>query len=243
MEAHATRGSVMIAEADPELASALASQLCDQGYRPHLAGRERPTLATLRALAPDLVVLDATPLARSGIELCSRIRQATSIPVIMTSARATEDERLLGLEAGADDFICKPYSPREMAARVRTVLRRYSGAKTAITELRFDLARCTVSHRSADVKLTQLEFRMLFELARVPGYVLTREELMKTIYNRRVVSDRTIDSHIRNLRVRLRGLHTGREIVQAVYGIGYKIEATQRDACCAGAGPAGSRAA
>jgi two-component system response regulator BaeR len=158
------------------------------------------------------------------------------VPIIMLTARAEEIDRLLGLELGADDYICKPYSPREVVARVRAVLRRSQAAQPGAAQhagqrasevFAMDEAQLRVRAQGKEVELTRVEFCLLQTLYRHPGRIYSREQLMDRIYpDGRVVSDRTIDSHVKKLRKKLSPLLAGREVVHSVYGAGYRFELT-----------------
>ncbi|MEM7284181.1 MAG: response regulator [Pseudomonadota bacterium] len=181
---------------------------------------------------PRLVLLDLMLPGKDGLSVCREIRSVSDIPIIMVTARVDEIDRLLGLELGADDYICKPFSPREVVARVKAVLRRLD-AKT-----QFTLAKA-YSYRGIEVKedahlvlvngtqldLTPVEFRLLNALVTRPNLVFSRQQLMDVAYqDARVVSDRTIDTHMKNLRKKLSGFFRDEEVIRSVYGVGYRID-------------------
>jgi two-component system response regulator BaeR len=165
---------------------------------------------------------------RDGLEICREVRAFSRVPIIMATARVEEIDRLLGLELGADDYICKPYSPREVVARVKAVLRRARtdpGASPPDKGLVLDEAGFRVRSPSGEVQLTTLEFHLLAALYREPGRILSRGQLMDRIYDdQRIVSDRTIDSHIKKLRKKLAELRPDEELIHSVYGAGYRYE-------------------
>lgn len=176
---------------------------------------------------PDLIVLDIMLPGLSGLELCRRIRQRSQVPIILLTARIEEIDRLLGLELGADDYICKPFSPREVVARVKTVLRRSrgNGNTPAKTDLRLDRDGYQAWLCGHNLELTAVEFQLLATLAEHPGRIFNREQLMNIIYNdHRIVADRTIDSHIKKIRRKIAALAPEQELIHSLYGVGYKFE-------------------
>jgi len=169
---------------------------------------------------------------RDGLELCRDIRGFSPVPIIMVTARVEEIDRLLGLELGADDYICKPFSPREVGARVKAVLRRtQAGAPSEHPGLlSLDEHSQRVSGPGGVTELTTVEFHIFKTLYRHPGRIFSRAELMDLIYaDHRIVSDRTIDSHIKKLRRKLARLAPGHELIHSVYGAGYRYEPKDRD--------------
>jgi two-component system response regulator BaeR len=160
--------------------------------------------------------------------VCKAIRRFSQVPILMITARVEEVDRLLGLEIGADDYICKPFSPREVVARVKAVLRRAGNAAQPPAEggLALDRHRFEAVHDGARVALTAIEFELLAALSRQAGRIWTRDQLMDVIYSdHRVVSDRTIDSHIRKLRRKLsEGLTGDHDWIGSVYGVGYRLQ-------------------
>jgi two-component system response regulator BaeR len=164
---------------------------------------------------------------KNGLDVCKALR-ATSreVAIIMVTARVEEIDRLLGLELGADDYICKPFSPREVVARAKAVLRRTRrGERPAEGGVKLDEARHRATIDGADLNLTVVEFQLLKVLADHPGRIYTREQLMDAMYrDERVVSDRTVDSHIKKIRRKISAVLPDREVVHSVYGLGYKYE-------------------
>jgi two-component system response regulator BaeR len=220
---------VLIVEDEPQLASVLAAYLEASGYACSRVADGSQALSTFRSFQPDLVLLDLTLPNRDGIEICRDLRSTSDVPIIMVTARVEELDRLLGLEVGADDYVCKPFSPREVVARVRSVLwrhRRTPGASKgdAPPGLRIDDDMLRISLRGRDLGLTAVEFRLLRTLAARPGHVYSRDQLMQRVYaDRHDVIDRTIDSHVRNLRRKLIEAG-GEDWIHSVYGVGYRFE-------------------
>jgi two-component system response regulator BaeR len=163
---------------------------------------------------------------RDGLAICREVRAFSTVPIIMVTARVEEIDRLIGLEIGADDYVCKPFSPREVMARVKAVLRRAAGAPVAgDCPLRLDEDRLEAHAGGRAVALTAVEFRLLKILSAEPGRIFSRNRLMDGIYpDHRVVSDRTIDSHVKKLRRKLEAAAPGLQLIHSVYGAGYKVE-------------------
>lgn len=222
---------VLVVEDEPRLASLLADYLKAAGYRVDVLSDGREVLPAVRASAPDLMLLDLMLPGRDGLDICRELRSFSDLPVIMMTAKVEEIDRLLGLELGADDYICKPYSPREVVARVKAILRRLKSSSAtagpaeetpllALDEGSF-AARC----RGQVLDLTPVEFRLLKALADAPGRVFSREQLLDRLYSdHRVVTDRTVDSHIKNLRRKLEQACPDQELIRSIYGVGYKLE-------------------
>lgn len=220
---------ILIVEDEEKLACLLADYLVAAGYAADCLGDGREVVSWVQAHRPDLIVLDLMLPGRDGLELCRDIRAFSAVPIIMATARVEEIDRLLGLELGADDYICKPYSPREVVARVKAVLRRGQAAAGVADGpgLVLDEAAFRVRSAAAEVELTAVEFHLFAALYREPGRIFSRGQLMDRIYDdQRVVSDRTIDSHIKKLRRKLAALRPGEELIHSVYGAGYRYEPT-----------------
>jgi len=225
--------TILIVEDEDRLASLLADYLAASGFGTHRIGDGRQVLDWVRAEAPALILLDLSLPGRDGMDICRELRGFSDVPVIMTTARVEEIDRLLGLEVGADDYVCKPYSPREVVARVKAVLRRHAAPTRPASErqsgpLQLDADTLRVSTPDGRAcELTAVEFALLQTLHAAPGRIFARDRLMDRIYrDGRVVSDRTIDSHIKKLRRKLDELLPGQELIHSVYGVGYRYEPT-----------------
>jgi two-component system response regulator BaeR len=221
--------TVLIVEDEPKLARLLGSYLGQAGYTPLTVDNGLDVLPLVREKMPSLILLDLMLPGKSGIDICKEIRAFSDVPIIMVTARIEEIDRLLGLELGADDYICKPFSPREVVARVKTVLRRTHGSKrtpsASMLVLDEECYRATL--RGADLDLTIVEFKLLSFLVANSGRIYSRNQLMDRIYpDQRVVSDRTIDSHIKNLRKKMSVVLPENELIHSVYGVGYKYDQT-----------------
>ena len=216
---------ILIVEDEPKIADILEDYLRMQGgFSTHKLARGDLVMEWTRLHSPDLILLDLMLPGMDGIEVCKRIRAQSAVPIIMITARVEEIDRLLGLELGADDYICKPFSPREVVARVKAVLRRSLSSGGAATErLAIDREKFSASLNGKSLHLTPVEFSLLDSLCSHPGRVYSRDQLMNEMYpDYRVVSDRAVDTHIKNLRKKLSTADPERELVESVYGVGYR---------------------
>jgi two-component system, OmpR family, response regulator BaeR len=218
--------TVLIAEDEPKIARLLEEYLREHGdFQTATLHRGDEVPLWVVRHAPDLVLLDVMLPGLDGLEVCKQIRKYSTVPIIMITARTEEIDRLLGLELGADDYICKPFSPREVVARVRAVLRRAAsgtGASDVVAGLSIDRERHRASLNGKSLALTPVELALLSALTAQPGRVFTRDQLMNVMYSDyRVVTDRAVDAHIRNLRRKLQALDPTREFIESVYGVGY----------------------
>lgn len=225
---------ILIVEDDVKIAALLADYLDAAGWHTARVDNGRRAVEAVREGGVDLVILDLMLPELDGIGVCREVRLFSQVPIIMLTARVDEIDRLLGLEIGADDYICKPYSPREVVARVKAILRRCKPHRALLNQesdspLIVDEGRFQASWRGKLLDLTPAEFRLLKTLSQEPGKVFSREQLLNNLYDDyRVVTDRTIDSHIKNLRRKLESLDDEQPFIRAVYGVGYRWEA---DAC------------
>jgi two-component system response regulator BaeR len=219
-------GTVLVVEDERKLADLLRDYLNKSGFDTFCLGNGGDVIPLVREQTPDLILLDLMLPGRDGLEICKDIRSFSTVPIIMVTARIEEIDRLLGLELGADDYICKPFSPREVVARVKAVLRRSRSATTVQSPgLVMDEARYQAMLNGQDLELTTVEFKLLRLLSASPARIFGRQQLMDRIYpDERVVSDRTIDSHIKKLRKKIDAANPGKELIHSVYGVGYKFE-------------------
>jgi two-component system response regulator BaeR len=217
---------ILIVEDEEKLAGLLRDYLAQEGYEVSVLHRGDEVEEWVRAHPVDLVLLDLMLPGKNGLEVCKALRAADGVSIIMVTARVDEIDRLLGLELGADDYICKPFSPREVVARVKAVLRRAKrGAAAQDSGLALDDAAYKATLAGKDLGLTAVEYQLLKVLAAQPGRIFTRDQLMSSMYrDERVVSDRTVDSHIKKIRRKIAGAAPEREIIHSLYGVGYKYE-------------------
>jgi two-component system response regulator BaeR len=215
--------AIMIAEDEPELAAVIADYAHAAGYLPTIHGDGAQALAAIRQTPPDLIVLDLMLPGMDGLSLCRAVRALSSVPIIMVTARVEEIDRLLGLELGADDYLCKPFSPRELMARIKAILRR-AGVTPATLQFNEDAHSVKVQGHALD--LTPSEYAILAALARRPGQVLSRAQLLDAARADNLdATDRAIDSHVKNLRRKIETLAPGLEPIRSIYGLGYRYDA------------------
>lgn len=221
-----SRQCVLIVEDEPKISALLSDYLQARGgYATEILDRGDTVLDHIRSKPPDLVLLDLMLPGLDGIEVCKLIRRESQVPIIIVTARVEEIDRLLGLELGADDYICKPFSPSEVVARVKAVLRRGAGSgEIPVSGLEIDESKHTARYGGRALALTPVEFSLLKALAGQEGRVFSRDQLMNEMYSDyRVVSDRAVDTHIKNLRRKLDEASDGREMIESVYGLGYRF--------------------
>jgi two-component system response regulator BaeR len=211
---------ILVVEDEPKLAALEVDYLKSQGYDTHWIAHGSEVVAWVRANSPDLILLDLMLPGRDGLEVCRELRSFTDVPIVMVTAKVEEIDRLVGLDLGADDYVCKPFSIRELVARVRAILRR---PRTAPSGLSLGEHGARLDGRALD--LTPVELRLLRALASSPGRVFPRERLLERLYeDHRVVTDRTVDAHVKNLRRKLEEVRPGEDLVRSIYGVGYKLE-------------------
>ncbi|NOG31884.1 response regulator [Halomonas sp. TBZ9] len=221
---------LLIVEDEPKIARLMADYLQADGFTTQALENGNDVLPWLANNAPALVLLDLMLPGKDGLTLCREIRQHhPGVAIIMVTARVEEVDRLLGLELGADDYICKPFSPREVVARVKAVLRRGLASEAGVSS---DAALLTLNEdgwqafaAGEDLSLTAVEFQLLRVMMDAPGRIFTREQLMDHMYrDNRIVSERTVDSHIKKLRRKIADTLPDKEIIRSVYGVGYKYQ-------------------
>jgi two-component system response regulator BaeR len=221
--------TILVVEDEPKLAALVADYLRADEFTAHIIGDGSQVAPWVRANKPDLILLDLMLPGRDGLEICRELRTANDprirdVPIIMVTARVEEIDRLVGLEAGADDYVCKPFSMRELVARVKAILRRERGA-ASVPGLMLDEARHVAELDGKPLDLTPVEFRLLAMLASAPGKVFSRASLLERLYpDHRVVADRTVDAHVKNLRKKLGDLRPDADPLPSIYGVGYKLE-------------------
>jgi two-component system response regulator BaeR len=213
---------ILIVEDEPKLAALEAEYLRNSGYATHEIGDGLQVVPWVRENRPDLILLDLMLPGRDGLDICRDIRAFSDVPIVMVTAKVEEIDRLVGLDLGADDYVCKPFSVRELVGRVKAILRRVSRQDSGL-KLVEEKHVAELDGRALD--LTPVEFRLLATLASSPGRVFPREKLLSNLYaDHRVVSDRTVDTHVKNLRRKLEDVRPGTELVVSIYGVGYKLE-------------------
>lgn len=227
---------ILVVEDEPAIADTLIYALKTEGFEPEWCATGRAALAALGTKPFALVVLDVGLPDGSGFDVCKTIRAQSKVPVLFLTARNTELDRVLGLELGGDDYLVKPFSPRELTARVKAILRRTNGSLSstetpappappaAAGGFRVDDERCTISFRDAPLELTRYEFRLLKTLVSKPGRVFSRDQLMEAAWEDPAASlDRTVDAHIKTLRAKLRAVAPDVDPIQTHRGLGYSL--------------------
>ena len=224
-------GKVLIVEDDPDTARLVGIYLSRDGHKVLTAHDGLEGLRLAREAGPDLVVLDLMLPGMDGIEVCRTLREESTVPIVMLTARVEEKDRLDGLDLGADDYVSKPFSPKELAARVRAVMRRT--AREALESgpeeishgnVKVDLKRHVVSIGDRNITLTPTEFRCMSMFVREPGRTFTREQIIDRVFGYDFDGfDRTVDAHIANLRRKLGVKRGSLEYIQTVYGVGYRF--------------------
>ncbi|HTV85591.1 MAG TPA: response regulator [Dyella sp.] len=217
---------ILLVEDEPKLAALVGDYLQAAGYAWQWVADGREAVPAATAGQPDLILLDLMLPGRDGLDICRELRGFSDVPIIMLTARVEEIDRLLGLELGADDYICKPFSPREVVARIKAILRRARvAAGQHHSSLRINEETHSAVFHGVALDLTPVEFRLLKTLAAAPGRVFSRDRLLDNLYmDHRVVTDRTVDSHVKNLRRKLEQAVPGQEPIRSIYGVGYKLE-------------------
>jgi len=221
--------TVLVVDDEPKIVEVVGDYLRRAGFSVNTAADGNGAVASARARPPDLVVLDLGLPGLDGLDVARELRRASPVPIIMLTARGDETDRVLGLELGADDYIVKPFSPRELVARVRAVLRRTEGFPTAqerfvVADVAIDTSRREVTVGERAVELTATEFDLLVLLARQPGRVFTRAQLLGAIHGVVVESyERTVDAHIKNLRRKLEPLPREPRYLLTVHSVGYRF--------------------
>ena len=218
---------ILIVEDEAKLAALMRDYLAQEGFEVSVLHRGDEVEDWMRTHPVDLLLLDLMLPGKNGLDITKSLRASgADVSIIMVTARVDEIDRLLGLELGADDYICKPFSPREVVARVKAVLRRLKrGEAPPETGLVLDENGYKAVVAGKDLGLTAVEFELLKVLVSHPGRIYTREQLMDLMYrDQRVVSDRTVDSHVKKIRRKIAAVLPDREIVHSVYGLGYKYE-------------------
>ncbi len=223
------RRHVLVVEDDTKIAQLLLDYLRAEGFDASAVDDGRLAVAEIEQRPPAVVILDLMLPGLDGVGVCREVRQFSDVPILMLTARVDEVDRLLGLDTGADDYVCKPFSPREVMARVRSLVRRSEGrVRTAAPAWAIDEDGLRIAWRGRWLPLTGLEFRMLRLLVGRPGRVFSRAQLLDCVHgDLRDVSDRAIDSHVKNLRRKILAVDPDDESIASVYGVGYRFDAPE----------------
>ncbi len=220
---------ILVVEDDAEIAAIVRDYLHAAGFGVEVAADGDAALEKARGRRPDLVVLDLGLPRRDGLDVLRELRRTSPVPVIVVTARGEETDRIVGLELGADDYVTKPFSPRELTARVRALFRRLEAREAPdelirVGNLEIDVPRMHVTVDGRSVELTPSEFRVLLTLAKEPGRVFTRGQLLDTLHGVAFESyERAIDAHVKNIRRKIEPDEGPPRYVQTVYGVGYRF--------------------
>jgi two-component system response regulator BaeR len=222
---------VLVVEDDPKIAQLLVDYLGRDGFDTLAIADGQAALSHIERSIPALIVLDLMLPSLDGMAVCRAVRRFSDVPIIMVTARVDEVDRLLGLDVGADDYVCKPFSPREVVARVRALLRRADGLlSTTQQDWHVDEVGYRISWKGQWLPLTPVEFRMLRLLLTRPGRVFSRAQLLDSVHQEmRDVSDRAIDSHVKNLRRKIQVVEPAFDNIVSIYGVGYRFDAPLRE--------------
>jgi DNA-binding response OmpR family regulator len=221
--------TVLVVEDELEIARVVRDYLARAGFDVIVVGDADSALASVRSARPDLLVLDLGLPGRDGLDVAREVRRRSDTPIVMLTARGDEAERIVGLELGADDYVVKPFSPKELVARVRAVLRRSSAAGRRDEVIRaadvvIDTGKMQVRAGDRVVELTPTEFELLTTLARQPGRVFTRSQLLDAVHGVAIESyERAIDAHVKNIRRKLEPDTRSPRYLQTVHGVGYRF--------------------
>jgi DNA-binding response OmpR family regulator len=221
--------TILVVEDDPNIAKLIRDYLMQAGFRPLVATDGERALALADEAGPDLVVLDLGLPGRDGLDVMRELRRDSAVPIIVVTARGEETDRIVGLELGADDYVVKPFSPKELVARVRALFRRLEAQQEPrgvlrAGEVEIDVSRRRVLVEEHPIELTATEFELLVTLVREPGRVFTRGQLLDALHGIALESyERAIDAHIKNIRRKLEPIPGAPQYIQTVYGVGYRF--------------------
>lgn len=217
---------VLVVEDDRKISDLLLNYLRVDGYEATAAYDGREAVQQISQRAPDAVILDWMLPGLDGIGVCKAVRAFSDVPILMLTARVDELDRLLGLDTGADDYVCKPFGPREVVARVRALLRRASGRVIALPQpWLVEEASFRISWLGQWLPLTRIEFMVFRTLLARPGRVFSRAQLLSSVHDsQRDISDRAIDTHVKNLRKKVQAIDPGCDCIASVYGLGYRFD-------------------
>jgi two-component system response regulator BaeR len=217
--------TILIVEDDLDIADVLDMYLLAAGYDTKIFNTGTEVVEWVQTNHPSLILLDIDLPGKNGHIICKEVRDFSDVPIIMTTAKVEEVDRLIGLEIGADDYVCKPYSVKEVVARVKVNLRRLNFDLNKSASLKVDVKNFKVGYQDTTVALTTVEFSLFYLLYSNANRIYARAQIMDLVYkDYRDISDRTIDSHIRNLRKKLSTLTMKNDLIRSIYGVGYKFE-------------------
>ena len=216
---------VLIVEDEREIAAQVSKYIVREGYKSIVLNSGEMVIETVKNELPDIIILDVMLPVKDGVACCKEIREFSDTPIIMLTARKTENDRIIGLQAGVDDYVCKPFSAKELMLRIKAVLKRSGIVNEAVsTGLQLDKNGYLLKYNDKEVKLTNLEFSLLNLLSQKPGRIFSREQIIEFAYNNdRDISDRAIDSHIKNIRKKIRAINIEQNVIETIYGAGFRF--------------------
>jgi len=216
---------VLVVEDEREIAAQVAKYIVREGYKSIVLNSGEMVIETVKKELPDIIILDVMLPIKDGVTCCKEIRAFSDIPIIMLTARKTENDRIIGLQAGVDDYVCKPFSAKELMLRIQAVLKRSGVLSDEVPSgLQLDKNGYLLKYNGEEVKLTHLEFSLLNLLIKKPGRIFSREQIIEFAYNNdRDISDRAIDSHIKNIRKKIRSINIEQNVIETTYGAGFRF--------------------
>lgn len=215
---------VLVVEDQIEITAQLAKYILKDGFKPIILHSGEHVITTVKQQWPDIIVLDVMLPVKDGVSCCREIREFSDVPIIMLTAKKSEKDRIAGLQAGVDDYVCKPFSAKELMLRIKAILKRVNNNHPQVESgLFLDKKGFLLKFLNQQVKLTILEFSLLNLLMATPGRIYSREQIIELAYkNDRDISDRAVDSHIKNIRKKVRSININGNIIETVYGAGFK---------------------
>ncbi|MCP4324481.1 MAG: response regulator transcription factor [Alteromonadales bacterium] len=214
---------ILIVEDEIEIAAQLAKYVVRDGFKPIILNSGEQVIETVKLEQPDIIILDVMLPVKDGITCCKEIRDFSEIPIIMLTAKKSENDRIAGLIAGVDDYVCKPFSANELMLRIKAIIKRANiKLEKNCAGLHLEKNGYLLKYNKNEVKLTYLEFALLSLLMKMPGRIYSRKQIIELAYqNERDVSDRAIDSHIKNIRKKVRSIGITNQIIETTYGAGF----------------------
>ena len=216
---------VLVVEDEREIAAYLAKYITREGLHPIVLNSGEKVIETVKSELPDIILLDVMLPVKDGLQCCKEIREFSNTPIIMLTAKRADKDRIEGLQAGVDDYVCKPFNAKELMLRIQAVLKRAGiSKKEASTGLHLDKDSFRLKYNQQEIKLTTLEFSLLNLLMQNPERTYSREQIIELAYQHEPdISDRAIDSHIKNIRKKIKQLHIEQNLIETIYGAGFRF--------------------
>jgi len=217
---------VLVVEDESMIAAQVAKYITHEGYQPIILNSGEKVIETVKSQLPDIIILDVMLPVKDGVTCCKEIRNFSDTPIIMLTAKKTENDRVIGLQAGVDDYVYKPFSAKELMLRIKAILKRVGISNTTDESagLVLDKNGFLLKYQHNEVKLTNLEFSLLKLLMFKPGRIYSREQILTLAYNNnRDISERAIDSHIKNIRKKIKQINVTHNVIETIYGVGFRF--------------------